>query len=227
MSQQETAERSDEVQEAVATDSSLVDELSWEPGAILGAGAFIVGYVLFYHLTNVLSTYQGGSEEGVSTWVAAGWTYLAALNVGLEANSAEAALSQIPQVGAPISVITLLIPPITLIAAGYLLVSYVDPEEPVEVVKTSLLLVPPFLVLSLVSAFLMSHSFTADAPVDSLAATVEGISTENTPNTIDVSPALSDAVLYAGILYPALFGIVGGAIARWQQFTDELVAQFQ
>lgn len=226
MSQQETADPSN-VQGAVANDSSVVDELPVKEGAVYGAGAFALTYALFYYLTQALMTFYG-AEDGASTWVAAGWSFLATLNVGFTANGEEVAFSAVPAgIGSTELLILGLVPPLVLIATGYAFVRRVDPDDLAETAKTSLLLVPPFLALAVVSAFLMTHSYSTEAQVGVLIQSVEALGGENPPSSVDVGPALGDAVIWAGIVYPALFGLIGGAIARWDEVADAALAQIE
>lgn len=168
------------------------------PGAIAGVFAWLVGYVFTYALTgtdlresglNAIIEFTGGES---AAYELVGWVFF-------NAHFVDVVYTGIGQ-GLPASfvggeegftVLLFLVPPALLFAAGLGLGRYYGVTGPNRGAITGVLVVPGYLVLSVFGAFLFR--------VSALGATGE--------------PEFLTAILLAGIIYPLVFGGLGGAVA--------------
>lgn len=193
-------------------------------GLILGVGAFLFSYVLTYVMVaasyaiygvdegnpGYLQRFFGSSEELPGTGIAAAWSMLSNFGVGLErtTGNGEHEIVGPAEFFSPfmhsLSPATVLLTVGIIVGAGYLIASYADAEidEPLVAAATSLLLVPAYLTCAALLALLAVWSpEEADATV---------------------SAAVTDAILHAGLVYPAFFGLLGGALAVWPDVVERL-----
>lgn len=168
------------------------------PGAIAGVFAWLVGYVFTYAITgtdlresglNAIIEFTGGES---AAYELVGWVFF-------NAHFVDVVYTGIGQ-GLPASfvggeegftVLLFLVPPALLFAAGLGLGRYYGVTGPNRGAITGVLVVPGYLVLSVFGAFLFR--------VSALGATGE--------------PEFLTAILLAGIIYPLVFGGLGGAVA--------------
>ncbi|MFP4626630.1 MAG: hypothetical protein ACLFNI_08580 [Natronomonas sp.] len=169
------------------------------PGAIAGVFAWLVGYVFTYALTgtdlresglNAIIEFTGGES---AAYELVGWVFF-------NAHFVDVVYTGIPIRNPPASfvggeegftVLLFLVPPALLFAAGLGLGRYYGVTGPNRGAITGVLVVPGYLVLSVFGAFLFR--------VSALGATGE--------------PEFLTAILLAGIIYPLVFGGLGGAVA--------------
>ncbi|APX97680.1 hypothetical protein [Natronorubrum daqingense] len=95
--------------------------------------------------------------------------------------------------------------------------------------------VPPYLVFALIAAVVMTHTFTEDATVTAFFGDIganaapgleegdyidgDGVS------DVEFGPATSSAVLYAGLLVPAVLAVIGGLITQWRDALETVMAK--
>lgn len=197
--------------ERTATAKGAGTDLPLKQGGIFGAGAFLLSY-----LGTLMVVYGALSAGGVvadntaSAWQISGMALLSSLGVTVRAGEDPTSLLTASGLSANHVILLIAVPVITvgtaaaLTAAGYGLVRYTDTDTLAGSVKTSLLLVPGWLVLTLVMAVLSSWESSAGT---------------------SYSVATGEAFLFAGLLFPALFGLVGGLLARWPEPVDEAMAK--
>ena len=166
-------------------------------GAVAGLAAWLFGYLVTYLL------HAGGVRDALATdvleflagdpvtWKLVGWLYFNAHFVdasvpGLLGRSTVNLLSGAEQ---PALLVLYALPPATLLATGA--VTAYGASETGEGTKSGAAVAVGYLLASLVAAFLVRISV-----VDAVAG-----------------PSLVTAVLLAGLVYPLVFGTVGGAVA--------------
>lgn len=183
------------------------DDLPLYEGAIFGAGAFVVGYLtmLMLVLSRLSATGTELESQDPGSWKVAIWMFLGHQGVGLEADGEVVPIAEVGQLGA--NSILYFVPLVALVAAGYGIVKYVDGDSLEDNLKAAALIAPGYLVLSLVFALLAGHEYT-DAE-------------------ISVSLVTADAILYAGVLYPVVFGMIGALLASWPRPVDRILDAVQ
>jgi len=175
-------------------------------GAIFGLGSFVVGYVL---TLIVVAVGESGdwSEDLIES---AGWIYynaqFADLTVAADAGGASRSTSfnyltddtlfgnSVESLDVPI-IIYHLLPIIVLIGAGFALARYVDAREASDGAVAGGTLALGTVVPALLGTILFSVE--------------EGFFV----GSVEVSPALVDGLLFVGILFPVVFGAIGGVIS--------------
>lgn len=184
-------------------------ELPLKAGAVFGAGSFLVTYVVTLMVVyGSLSTGGATADEMAASYEAAGLTLLSSL--GAEIQAGGEATSLLAATGATSELLALVfaVPLITigaaavLTAGAYGLVGYTDATGLEESLKTALLLVPGWLVLTLLTSFVASWE---------------------TETGTEFAVATGEAFLFAGILFPAIFAIVGGLLATWPAPVDRVL----
>ena len=216
------------------------NSLPFKQGAVIGAIAVIVTY-LSHLLVTVIATAQAspvGSGEDVTelvaSWEAAGWSYLSVFGAGFEAEGERAVLADVPNqaaafVSSPFLLSSSLLFVVAIggaVGAGYAIARYTEAEDATEAVKASVTVVPPYLVFALIAAVVMTHTFTEDAAIvaffgDIGANAAPGLEEGeyidgDGVSDIEFGPATSSAVLYAGLLVPAVLAVIGGLITQWR-----------
>lgn len=225
-------------------------DLPIKEGAVFGIIGVLITYLTHLYLTVAASaqatpiTYADGDTtvvtDLVSSWVAAGWSYLAAFGVGFEASGEVATLSDAPNNVAalsntPFALATTVLFTVTvgsLMVAGYGVARYTDADSPVDAVKAGLTIVPPYLVFAAIAAFLMTHSYGDEVLVGQLIDSVGTLESGQFLNdegdvisNVDFGASTTDAILFAGIIFPAAFAIVGSLITQGEAVIDTAIAK--
>lgn len=165
-------------------------------GAAVGAVAELVGYVLVFIITSG-SLRDSGLRQAfdalggdLPTWKAVGWVFFNAHFVETQFDLGVFGSSTGSFVGGEdgFTILLYAIPPLVLIAAGLAVGQYGDIQEPVDALTGAVGIVLGYLVLVIIDLFL----FQAGG---------------------DAGPVLATGVLLAGLVYPLVFGTVGGLIA--------------
>lgn len=174
----------------------ITDRVPFIAGSVAGVAAWLLGYLFTYVLTSgeirdsavrQVIEFLGGS---LPTWKVVGWVFFNAhlsstVFEGLFAGSRNFVGGQ-----DEFSVVLLVLPPLLLIAAGLAVGRAAGVDHDVtDAVLAGLAVVPGYLLLSLVGVFLFA---------------VEG-----------AGPDPITGALLAGLLYPAVFGVVGALVAAW------------
>ena len=166
-------------------------------GAVTGVVAYVFGYLLTYlatadtirssAATQVLELLTGNSP----VWKLVGWTFYGGHFVDAIIPGFFGGSNAVNLVGAdPITDAVYLIPPLVLLAAGAAVAHVADASEAVEGAKAGVAVTAGYLPLAVVGVFAFTVSIE-----DASAA-----------------PDLATALLLAGIVYPVVFGGVGGAV---------------
>lgn len=214
---------------------------------MFGAGSVLITYLTHLYLTVAASAqstpliYNDGSAtvttELVPSWIGAGWSYLATFGVGFEAGGEAATLSTAPNnvaavTNSPFALASTTLFAVTvgtLIAAGYGIATYTDAENPVEAAKAGLTVVPAYLVFAVLAAVLMSHNYSDAALVEQIVGSVSGLEAEQfvsggeITGDVDFGPSLTDSVLFAGIVFPAVFAVLGAVLSQGRSTVDAVV----
>ncbi|MDQ2050194.1 hypothetical protein RBH26_06820 [Natronolimnohabitans sp. A-GB9] len=227
-------------------------DLPFKQGAVFGAIAAIATY--FAHLLATLvataqttpTTYTDDGSvvvtDMVASWEAAGWSYLAAFGTGFEADGEPATLGDAPNHAAaaaspPFFLVDTALFVLTLglvVAAGYAIANYTDADDAVEAVKASVTVVPAYLVIAAVVAFLMTNTYSDPELVGSLIDSAGTLEAEPYLNdemeitgSVEFAPTTSGAILFAGILVPAVLAAIGGVLTQRRDALATLMAQVE
>ena len=179
--------------------TSNTDSLPFAVGAGFGAAGWILGYVVAYLLVatdiessplNRLIEFFGGDS---ATYELVGWVFYNAHLVDISYTGVGVFTPPRSFIGGEdgFTVLLYLIPPALLVIAGLAVGRYQGAAEPTQGAIAGALVTPGYLVLSIVGAFLFTVS-VGDA---------------------SGAPDLIPAVLVAGLVYPTVFGALGGVLA--------------
>lgn len=195
-----------------------VDATTVATGAVAGAVAFLVGYGITYAIrgSEVLQQFQQGFAGGAGTTMSqlgidppstmslVGWVFYVGHNSNIEISVSAAGQSQTMSVGGSFSAdpILMIAPAVLLILAGFA-VAYVSDVSPrgYGLSLAGATVTAGYGVLAIVGVFLFSWSVSVSQGFVSADMTVR--------------PALMTSILLVGLLYPAIFGGIGGTIAKF------------
>lgn len=172
-------------------------------GAAAGAVAYVLGY-LFAYVTqqnaveeqlqgfNFFADLFGG--DPIPTWQAVGWVFYNGHFVDTQVPAlvgGARSLNLIAEAEGGSLTMLYVVPPLLLIAAGLAAGRLAGATEPTDGALTGALVLAGYLPLALIGAFAFRYS-VGDGTV--------------APDTVT-------AVLLAGVVYPAVFGAIGGAVS--------------
>lgn len=175
------------------------DSLPLVPGALAGVASWVLGYLLTYLLVSSdlresgLNQFAQAFGDGDATYELVGWVFFNSHFADTVIDAGFFGTSTANFVGGEDGFTALLyvIPPALLIAAGLAIARYRGATDVNDGAITGALVVPGYLVLSIIGTFL----FRVEAG---------GASGQ---------PDLLPTILLAGIVFPVVFGAIGGAIA--------------
>jgi hypothetical protein len=165
-------------------------------GAAAGAVAEVVGYVFVFLITSgsirespLRQAFEALGGD-LPTWKAVGWVFFNAHFVRTQFDLPIVGTRTSTAIGGDggFSAVLYVVPPLLLVAAGLAVGQYRDIDEPVEALLGTVGILAGYLVLVVVDLV----AFGAGS---------------------DAGPVLGTGVLLAGLVYPAVFGTVGGLIA--------------
>lgn len=173
-------------------------------GAIAGVAAFLLGYLL----TGVVASgdVPRSLSETVPAWKSTGWYFYNAhfvdltstLQIGGTSGGETGSLIE----GSDSGTVQLLyvVPPIAILLASAALLGWVDEAtDAAGGAFRGALVVVGYLPLAVLGAVVTGHTVEASVPFVTVSGTIE--------------PQLVPAAVIAGLLYPIVFGAIGGAIA--------------
>lgn len=183
------------------TERGVIERLSLKKGAFIGACVYLVGYLVTYAVTvervntklakmdlNAKLSFFG---IGVAPWKVTGWFYYDAHFVGVATRG---------MINVPVNLITLSIndpyvllfalPPFLLFVAGIIPAYLAGAERRTVAAAAGLTVVPGYLVLAFIGAFLTQVNFI-----------------------LAVAGPKIPVALAAGFFYPLVFGSLGGVLA--------------
>ncbi|WP_336133377.1 hypothetical protein [Natronomonas amylolytica] len=175
------------------------DSLPLVPGAVAGAIAWLLGYVFTYVLVSsdlresTLNQFAQAFGDGDATYELVGWVFFNSHFADTIIDAGFFGTSAANFVGGEDGFTALLyvIPPLLLLASGLAIGRYQGVTDANDGAVAGAFVVPGYLVLSIVGAFL----FRVEAG---------GASGQ---------PDLLPTILLAGIVYPVVFGAIGGILA--------------
>lgn len=188
------------------TEGTAGDELPLREGAIYGAAAYVVGYILTYVLVSLdgeADLGQLGGTDIVSPYQVVGWVFYAAhfvdteftgLGMSESANLLSEGTYQFP------TLLYYAIPIVALVGAGYLLADNLglDDAESGDAARAGAMVAAGYLPLAAVGAFV----FTVEESQSAMGQTV----------TISMGPPTTTAIVLAGIVFPVVLGAIGGLL---------------
>lgn len=175
------------------------DSRPFVESGVAGTVVWVLGYVFTYLLvatdleSSPLNRFVEFFEGESATYELVGWVFYNAHFVDISYSGIRVFSPPRSFIGGEdgFTVLLYLIPPALLIAAGLAIGRYQGVTEPNAGAITGALVTPGYLILSIVGAFLFTVS-------------VGGASG---------APDLIPAVFIAGLVYPAVFGSIGGVLA--------------
>jgi len=178
----------------MSTDS-FADRVPFGPGAVAGIAAWLLGYLFTYVITapEVRDSPARQAFEffagDLPTWKVVGWVFFNAqfVTTNFDAPLFGGARSFVGGDGG-FALLLYVIPPLLLLGAGLAVGRAVGTED---AASAGLAVVPGYFVLSLVGVFLFAIDSAGPNPITGL--------------------------LLAGVVYPAVFGTVGAAVAARTQ----------
>ena len=186
---------------------SGIDASTAARGAGAGAAAFVATYVVSFLLWTFVELPEPNSfgeafnqavigvvRDSVPAWQGAGYVLFNAqfVEVTFEGALAESTFSIIALADSSLLALAYLVPPVALVAAGYVVASSPSIRGTGQSAAAGALVVVGHLVLVIVAAF----AFTAEGSAGTL------------------SVPLANAIILAGVVYPVVFGAIGGALAE-------------
>ncbi|WP_222915726.1 hypothetical protein [Natrinema sp. SYSU A 869] len=233
-------------------------------GAVTGAIAVIATYLTHLFLTAIVTAQVRPEAESVgvgddatlvitemvSSWKAAGWSYLSVFGTGFEAEGETAFLSDAPNHGAAfagslgnaftLSTLFLFIVTVGgIVTAGYAVAKYTDADDAVDAAKAGVTVAVPYLAFAAIAAVVMTHTFSeVPTVVDLIGSEAVGVygleSTEylndagdQVVSDVEFGPSTTDAILFAGIIVPAILGAVGGVLTQRRDAFETVMAKVQ
>lgn len=196
-----------QVPERPADTADGESDLPLKEGAVFGAAAFLLSYAVTWAMT--VTTFAANavdtSGDVPGTLTVAGWSLLANLGSSIEMDGEAVSIGRELGAANPAGYSTMIVLTfLVIVAAGFALARYDGADDLESAAKSAVLIVPGYLVLALL--FAVATSWESDANIEFAVAT-------------------GDAVLYSGILFPALFGLIGGLLAVWPAPVDRVMAQ--
>ena len=192
----------------------IYQKYPYRTGAGTGIVAFLLGYVITYltsvRLTTLITENPPVSDlpTSPSREVVVGWFFVNAHLVTIEFQSADwsdGGVNYVILVG-ELSRELLLVPPILLFCAGFLVGYLLEVRERTGVLWTGLSLIPGYLFCSIVVAIAAVVTFPREA------AEFPG----------GAGPELFPVMVLMGITYPLVFGAAGaGAVTVWRKRTND------
>lgn len=188
-----------------AGSQSLTDKLPAVEGAVAGAVTYVVGLILTFLLVTIDGEYEFGGAEfaDVGTLDEVGWFFYSSHFANIESSISIAGQSQSTtnnfvseastQLPEPVFY---LVPILTLTVVGYFVASTLDTwnPSPADCAQAGATVVVGYLPLALVGVFLFTVSVAEGG------------------GEASVGPELLTAILLVGLLFPLLFGAIGGAL---------------
>lgn len=193
----------------------LIDRLPTKEGGIFGAIAFVVGFVITYLFVEIDDevSIEDGEEIGAGTFDLVGWVFYNTHFVdtvysvdGAEEFGDQFAESErlIAEASTDIpEVLYYLIPIVVLIGAGYWVAKQVTITDEQNAAMAGASVIVGYFPLAVVGTFIFSHS--------------EEVQDEFFDFSFSISPDTGMAIILAGIVYPLIFGAIGGYLLYYQE----------
>lgn len=174
-------------------------------GGAVGAAAYVVGYIL----TFVFITIDGVEPGEVDSWKVVGWVFYGEHNVDIETTISAGGRSETETTSIFGGEITgdltstipeflyLLLPVVVLVGAGFLVYTMVGRRlETGAAAGVGASVAVGYLVLAVIGTFLFEASQSAAL------------------GEVTFGPEMTTGILVAGIVYPVVFGAIGGVVGR-------------
>jgi hypothetical protein len=169
------------------------------PGALVGTAAFVFGYLVthLWQAVNVresLETYNFFAElfggSAIPTWKAVGWLFYNAHLVPFTYPEGGGRASADFIAGGDAPTLLYLLPPLLLVVAGFVLTRVANANSTDTGVRAGVGVVAGYVLLAVLGLFVFQHGSGGDS----------------------IHPQYALGVLVAGVVYPVLFGGLGGLL---------------
>lgn len=197
--------------EAHQSEEPLAEAYPLGEGAFIGVGAYVAGVAV----TFLLLMFDSGFRQETKTMDASLldgilWSYyqghLVELTVspttpGVERQS----VNVVSQLGSGTALLVYLVPVVVLFVAGYIVAKKGDAKTRVEGTISGGLVTLGYLPMAALGVFVSRTTVTVQR--DTPLAVVAGIDGQFTATAV---PEIDTAVVFAGVLFPVIFGALGG-----------------
>ncbi|WP_290812614.1 hypothetical protein [Halovivax sp.] len=197
--------------------SGVVDRELAVPGLVAGFGAFVLTYVVTLATTfSVRAGAATGDEELPHVAVEAAWSVLLSFGAALEQGGEEINALDFTYawtINVATNPVLLLLTFGLAVLAGYAAADYAGADSVPRTIASALFVVPAYLLCAVLVS--VTATWTPEDP-DGGGPQPAGEAPEAAES---VSVALADAALYAGLVWPAAFAVVGALLVlgrrRW------------
>lgn len=188
--------------------------------------------------------------EMVASWKAAGWSYLSVFGTGFEVDGEAATLGNAPNQGAAFAgglnnaftLSTLFLFLVTvggIVAAGYAVAKYTDTDNAIDAAKAGATVTLPYVAFAAIVAFVMTQTYSElPTVVELIGAEDSGVlgleaseylndAGDSVTTNAEFGPSTTDALLFAGIIVPAILGTVGGLLTQPRDALETVMAKVQ
>jgi len=183
----------------------LTDKLPLLAGAVAGAAAYVTGMILTFLLLTIDGEYEFGSAEfaGGGRLDEVGWLFYSSHFANIEATGSALGAGESDTFNAVSefqlqfpAVVYYLVPVVLLISASIFVVASLDlwDPSPADCAQAGTSIVVGYLPLALAGTFLYT-------------ASISGLGAE-----FSIGPEPLTSILLVGLLFPLLFGAVGGVL---------------
>lgn len=189
--------------------------LPWRAGALFGLGAFLINYAVALQAMVATSGLHGGADGGPGAWTGAGLVMLSSHGASIQGSNDSVPLEIALSLNSATH-FSHFVPLVTLVAAGYGLIRYVDRETVRDAATGALTIVPTYLVAMV--ALSRVARYAPDSPDG-------GPITEGQDLAMTFAASTVDVVLLAGTVVPATLVLAGGLLAVWPRPLDRLLGE--
>lgn len=184
----------------------LLGGLPFKRGALAGALAFVVGYVCTFVLYQLDDGFTIQEADDVGTFEMVGLVFYSGhfaeirTTVEFDGQTESETFDLFSEASTDLpELVYHLVPVLLLVGAGYLIVNNVNVWEGTEAALSGATVVVGYLPLAVIGSFLFSTSVTDDAVGEMV--------------DVSASPELVSSILLVGLLFPLLFGALGGFLS--------------
>lgn len=233
--------------------SDAVDPVTpYQRGIVYGTIAVAVTYLTHLYMTMVSSSLVPSTAETghVSVLTSAGWSYLSVFGVGFQADGESAGLDVAignlaplsnpiqtsptffaPQGSDPFLFADTLVVLVTIclpILMGYFLARNIEPDTVTQAAKAGITIVIPYFVFAVIAGLLFAHTYDSIDTVGEIANAVEGLDSNSYSDgdELTFAPSVPQTVLFAGLLFPTTFGVLGALITQSQETIARITGNF-
>lgn len=192
----------------MAQSSSRPDTATTVRGVIAGVGAFVVGYVLTYawrapsvsdSLSGLNFLAQLLGVDAIPTWKGVGWLFFGAHGVATRfptPGGGTELVNLVEQSGDGTVAVLYVLVPVLLLLAGALTAWLGEAVDTAEAAMAGATVTVGYFILAAAGTFLFAHAIGDTG--------------------MSIAPDPLTSLLLAGVVYPVVFGAIGGALSSYR-----------